>query len=256
MPFTLSHAAAAGAFKPVLGRDRLPLAALAIGTMSPDFEYFLHLEPLALLGHSPLGLVIFCLPAGLIVLAAWELVAREPVRHLLGFPDEPAAAAPRASRWWMRAALAVLLGAMTHVLWDGMTHEGEWPASRLPALLRTAVMLRGHPVSWAAVVDYLSTFIGLGIVLGWLYREMRRSGAFDVLARSGWRRALLATLAVVALALGLVNAALRGEPATDLPSGEVWVGRLAVGAMLAFSASLFVYSLIRRASRTRAGSAG
>ncbi|HET7456508.1 MAG TPA: DUF4184 family protein, partial [Gemmatimonadaceae bacterium] len=86
MPFTLSHPAAAGALHPLVRRGWLPLSALVVGTMAPDFEYLIHLRPLALWGHSAVGLFAFCLPAGLAVLAAWELVVRDPVRGLIGLP--------------------------------------------------------------------------------------------------------------------------------------------------------------------------
>ena len=84
MPFTLSHPALVAALWPVVRRAQLPLAAVAIGAMTPDFEFFLHLRPYGPWGHSLAGLVTFCAPAGLAVLAAWELVVRDPTRDLLG----------------------------------------------------------------------------------------------------------------------------------------------------------------------------
>ena len=73
MPFTVSHAAAVLPLK----NSRLPLAALMVGSMSPDFAYFL---PAALsartASHSLPGIFLFCLPAGLCI---WQLfVQRNP----------------------------------------------------------------------------------------------------------------------------------------------------------------------------------
>jgi hypothetical protein len=60
MPFTISHAAAVLP----LSRTGLPLAALMIGSMSPDFAYFLPART-GLLSHSVPGLFKFCWPSAL-----------------------------------------------------------------------------------------------------------------------------------------------------------------------------------------------
>ena len=66
MPFTLSHAAAV---LPIsrLGRYRLPLSALMIGSMAPDFGYFFSQEASRELTHSFASLPLFALPMGLAV---------------------------------------------------------------------------------------------------------------------------------------------------------------------------------------------
>src|SRR5215510_10405240 len=66
MPFTVSHAAA------VLPIHRwtnykLPLTALMIGSMAPDFGYFFSHDFPRHLTHSFPGLFIFALPAGLMI---------------------------------------------------------------------------------------------------------------------------------------------------------------------------------------------
>jgi hypothetical protein len=70
MPFTPAHAAAAWPVRRVV--PALPLAPLAIGTFSPDFEYLLRLEPSGAFGHTPLGLLVFCLPLSLLGRLAFE----------------------------------------------------------------------------------------------------------------------------------------------------------------------------------------
>lgn len=66
------------------------------------------------------GLVLFCLPVGLLTFALWELLARDPVRALVGMPA--ATPTPRTTGYWTTAALGVIAGAATHILWDGVTH--------------------------------------------------------------------------------------------------------------------------------------
>ena len=93
MPFTPSHAAAALLLRRAF--RTLPPAALVLGTLSPDFEYLLRLAPRGRFGHSPEGLLLFCLPASL---AAWLLylrLIRPALRELLP-PGLAAAVGPSA----------------------------------------------------------------------------------------------------------------------------------------------------------------
>ena len=245
MPFTVSHAAAAAPLWPLVRRGHLPLAALAVGAMSPDFEYFLHLRTLALWSHSPLGLVAFCLPAGLLVLAAWELVARAPVRHLLALDAEPRPA-PRDRRWWGRAAVAVVVGAATHVVWDSVTHPGYWVVRHVPALRVPTVSLGARPMPLFTLLDHLSTVVGGIAVVAWLGREMRRAGAWRVLGRSPWRWGALLALVGVALAAGLWNGT-HPSVAAGAWRSQLWVARVAVGAMLGFGLALLALGVAHRA---------
>ena len=71
MPFTVSHAAAALPVR--LFSRRLPLAALMVGSMAPDFAFFVPFAPYRSSTHSIPGLFWFCLPVGFVV---WAVVVR------------------------------------------------------------------------------------------------------------------------------------------------------------------------------------
>jgi hypothetical protein len=244
MPFTISHAAAALPLSPITRRLRLPLAAIVVGTMSPDFEYFIHLRTLALWGHSPHGLFVFCLPAGILVLSHWEFLAREPVLDLLGLAHGRHIQSREVS-WWLGAAVAIVIGAATHVLWDSFTHEGRWGVQRLPILNTYAKRIDGRPLPWFIVVDQVSTVIGGAIVAGWLAREMWRAGSFRTIARSRWRWSVLIALAISAIALGVWNGA-RQSPAMDYWSGEFRLAQATVGWQLGLGLAIVVFSVAYR----------
>jgi hypothetical protein len=244
MPFTISHAAAALPLSPISRRLRLPLAAIVVGTMSPDFEYFIHLRTLSLWGHSPLGLFVFCLPAGIFVLSLWEFLTREPVLDLLGLP----AGHRRESRdaaWWLRAGVAIVIGAATHVLWDSFTHQGRWGVQRLPVLNNYATSIDGRPLSWFILADQLSTVVGGAVVAGWLAREMWGAGSFRTIARSAWRWSVLIALAISAIAVGVWNGA-RQSPALDYWSGELRLAQATVGWQLGLGLVIIVFSIAYR----------
>ena len=128
MPFTVSHVAAVLPGYRALSRARLFTAAV-IGSMAPDFGMLLPGFVARWQTHSLLALFSFCLPMGLAAYGLTLLLIKPAVIEIV--PDgayarlraADAMAAPRHLRAWLYAALAILLGAITHLIWDAFTHE-------------------------------------------------------------------------------------------------------------------------------------
>ena len=170
MPFTISHAAAVLPLK----NSRLPLAALMIGSMSPDFSYFLPFDTLTRLAtHSLEGVLFFCLPVGL---AAWLLFVRvleRPTIQLL--PDAWRDRVPRSdprislSALWL-AGIAVIVGAVTHVVWDAFTHASTPVTQAFPVLNEEVFRLHGHSIPMFFVLQCLSSVVGLLALAIWALR--------------------------------------------------------------------------------------
>jgi hypothetical protein len=149
MPFTfLAHQAAIAPLK-LMRPTWFSGTALAVGSMSPDFVYFLRGDAVGHFGHTPLGLLVFCLPLGIVVTWLVQRVLAVPVaQHLpdcgpfhlrdLALIDDRGRVGLR--RWWLLVSTSVLVGALTHVAWDGFTHRHGWAVERLP-VLRTVVEL-------------------------------------------------------------------------------------------------------------------
>ncbi len=244
MPFTLSHPAAIVPLRRWVGANRLPLDALVMGTMTPDFEYLLRLEPLALISHSWRGLVVFCLPIGAVTLAVWLWLLRPPVRHLLALPvqQEPYRVD---TGWWSRAMVAIAIGAATHIMWDAFTHRDAWGPVLLPVLRTTAFTLGGMTVPWYNVLQVVSSVVGGAIVLHWTVRQLRANGAWPDAVTTRWRRRTWLMLALCALAAGAWNANRRGMM-KDKTRSKIVIGRVVVGAMSGLSLALVGYALVAR----------
>jgi hypothetical protein len=177
VPFTISHAAAVLPLQRV-GQHRLPLTALMIGSMAPDFGYFFSFEASRQLTHSFSGLLIFSLPAGLAVWLFYVALLEKATITLLSdrwhtrFAHTDALTLPLI----LRACVAILLGALTHILWDAFTHRGTFVTDAVPALLAPTPGVAWLPVYH--LLHGLSSVVGLVLLAIWarnLHRQPARS---------------------------------------------------------------------------------
>ncbi|MGI8685778.1 MAG: DUF4184 family protein [Acidimicrobiales bacterium] len=81
MPFTVAHAVVAPPLSKMSG-GRLDVTALAVGAMSPDFAYVIFLDTGRNFGHTVPGVLLFCLPASMVVLAVWHGLVKRPLAVL------------------------------------------------------------------------------------------------------------------------------------------------------------------------------
>jgi len=200
MPFTISHAAAVLPLR----RTRLPLAALMIGSMAPDFAYFLPWEPDRLATHSFAGLFWFCWPAGLLVWLLFVHVLEEPTIALLP-PDWRVGVTRSDGSWAPRnlalVSLAVILGAITHDLWDALTHGGSSIVERFH-VFRSVVEVFGVRFRLFYLLQIVSSVGGLVALAWWAlkFRQPRVGGSATHASHAVSNRArAVALLAMMAM---------------------------------------------------------
>lgn len=143
----------------------LDWTCLVIGSMAPDFEYFLRLEEAGSFGHTWLGLFLFCLPVTLCAAWLFHRVIKRPLVHVAPFGDRLAVFAERPWRLTWTCVPAALLGAVTHDLWDGITHPDMFGPQHIPWLLGTMHVPVIGSMLRCRVLQYGSTLVGL-VVLG------------------------------------------------------------------------------------------
>ena len=216
MPFTISHPAAVLPFTRLLGRWRV-LSALVIGSMAPDFGYLMPWRLPRLETHSAAALMSFSLPIGLAAYWVFQRLLKTPLREVL--PDGAYSAslpfAPIAEigspRQWIIASCGVLIGAVTHLIWDGFTHEGARGVRMLPGLDEWFVDVAGHELAGPRFLEDMSSVVGL-IVVGWVsWRFLRRRAPLEDLPRrlsASQRHFWRASYVFTAIAVGLGDLAL------------------------------------------------
>jgi hypothetical protein len=173
MPFTVSHAAAVLPLHQ-LGKHKLPLSALMVGSMAPDFGYFFSNDASRALTHSIPGLFMFALPAGLSVWLFYVAFMEKATITLLSdrWHTRFARTGAITSSLVARASVAVVLGAITHLLWDGFTHRGTFATDLFPALLGPTPGIGWMPVHH--FLHGLSSVVGLALLAHWAQRLHRQ----------------------------------------------------------------------------------
>ena len=169
MPFTPAHVAAV---LPVVGRERprwVVPAAMVVGSMVPDVLYFVPLGDYRTVSHSLRGLVTLDLLLGLVLTALWRVAAAPVLRDLAPRAVRERVPVPHRldRREWSWSVPCVLLGGLTHLLWDSFTHADGWAVHRWPQVLE-----RELPGGWPVygVAQYATSVLGLLVVAWWCRR--------------------------------------------------------------------------------------
>jgi hypothetical protein len=229
VPFTLAHAAAALPFK----RTRLVMSALVVGCLSPDFEYFIRLAPGGRLGHTLPGLFILDLPLGFIVLWLFHAFAKKPLLTCLpsGFQSRLRQHAdPFPFRRTQRIILimaSILIGAMTHIVWDSFTHPTFWPYRHWTFLSHPVHLPFARTFQIYKLLQHASSLFGCIVLLIWTilwYNNTRPDDGMVPPQRS--------TMALVVVAITLSGAVLRAIIGVGISNGTRAWGRFAIEALI------------------------
>jgi hypothetical protein len=210
MPFTISHAAVVLPFSRLLARWRL-LSAAVIGAMVPDFGLLFPWRVYRFETHSVTALLTFCLPVGMATYWVFQYMVKTPMLEVL--PEGAYARwrpfSSRAyihnGRQWILAAFGVLVGAVTHLVWDAFTHENARGIRMIPWLEDPVVGIGRHRVAGVQLMQDGSSLLGLVIVIGLVWYGLRRGRDTPVPSRplrSAERRAWVAIYVAAAVGLG------------------------------------------------------
>ncbi|MCM3780307.1 DUF4184 family protein [Microbacterium hydrocarbonoxydans] len=226
MPFTPSHALVALPFI----RTPLVPSAIAIGAMTPDLPLFLRGIGLDYGFTHTFGNVVWTAVVALMLFLVWRVVLRPAVGELAPLwiarrlPADWSTTGVSAVRgalvgdsrrpvYPVLLAVSLVLGVLSHIVWDLFTHEGRWGVDVLPVLDEMWGPLTGY--KWLQHGSSILGLVGIGVwMLLWLDRaEVRDDVVQSVPARM--RLAWWASLPVVLAVALILGYALHGPFAED-----------------------------------------
>ncbi len=197
MPFTPAHTVISKPLTRMM--PGVPMASVVAGSVSPDLEFFWHLEAHRTVGHMWPGVITLSLPLAALALATWHVALRPGIAALLPQPINHLMKPDRfRSSDLFPSLVGLIAGTASHIIWDWFTH----PNNPGPKLL-------GYSNAVAGGLQTLSGVVGLGLLLFWVWPhlvELRRhpvSGWFTNHQKGLLKRALVVGAAVGSMTLGL-----------------------------------------------------
>lgn len=169
MPFTISHAILAPPISKLTG-NRLPIAALAIGCMTPDL-YRLFTDTDYNQSHQWSGLISPNLLIGLFFCFLWYILYR-PMLFAFSGLNKPLNIKNLNdfSGFILSLIVAVLVGVATHIIWDGLTHL-DFRTFVFKSLLSHPVMILQHSYPLHRVLQIGMSALALPILFWMIYRH-------------------------------------------------------------------------------------
>ncbi len=169
MPFTFSHPAI------VLPITYLPkkwysLSGLIVGSMTPDFEYFMRMKDYSKYSHTWAGLFWFDVPLGLVLLFIFHNIIRDVLIEYSPFILNIRFSAFAKFNWnrYFRhnvlvVVVSLIVGIASHLFWDSFTHANGFFYQFIPAF-KDSINIFSYHVSGANMLQILSSVAG-GIVM-------------------------------------------------------------------------------------------
>ncbi|HET6226725.1 MAG TPA: DUF4184 family protein [Bacteroidia bacterium] len=170
MGFTFSHPALILPAR-FLPRKMYSMNGLIIGSMVPDFEYFIRMDNASSSSHTPLGLFFFDLPAALIILTLFHQFMRGSL--IKNLPDFFKLRLQTYAHFdwldylkknWLIVVYSVIVGALTHFFWDSFTSGNGYFVTRNP-ILEKEISIFQMPFFTYKIIKHLSSLMGILILI-------------------------------------------------------------------------------------------
>ncbi|WP_226605125.1 DUF4184 family protein [Bacillus cereus] len=240
MPFTFAHPAAVLPFAKKHSKY-MSVTALILGSMAPDFEYFLHFRPYGVIGHMWLGFLYLNLPLVFLLACIYHYILKKPfITHLpkpfAGYYTYVVDKGWRIHTWkdLFIFCYSALFGMLTHVVWDAFTHKTGYFVMKIPLLQREWY---GIPVY--KYMQHGSTCIGFLLLVYVLWKYRNEMGKALILASE--KRKYWISVIVVATIIFIVHAFL--DPYFHI----FQIGGIIVSGLTSSFCGLFIVSIAYKA---------
>ncbi|OJJ15865.1 hypothetical protein BKI52_36715 [marine bacterium AO1-C] len=204
MPFTFSHPAIVLPLA-YLSPRWVSLTGLVVGSITPDFEYFLRMRINSQYSHYNWGVFWFDLPLGLLLCFVFHQWVRQALfanlPHFLQVRFSPY----YSFNWWTHfrknwgvVIISLLVGIISHLFWDRFTHKHAYFVDMFP-VLNQHVAYHPYSFTWYRVIQHGSTILGALIVGFTIYKLPRYQPISNKVSLRFWAVTLLVAFVVFVL---------------------------------------------------------
>lgn len=179
MPFTFAHPSA---ILPLKSKS-FNLSGLILGSMAPDFIYFILFNPSSNIGHTLLGLVLFNLPIcfllnyifykyiqELFIVSMPTFISRRYI-YLIQNKNQLSN-----RKDILRFIYSCLIGMFTHIFWDAFTHKTGFFVNQIP-FLKHNILISSINIPIFKILQHGSSFIGFILIFIFIFnrRDIKKS---------------------------------------------------------------------------------
>lgn len=197
MPFTFSHPAIV---LPLifLPRQWFSLTGLVIGSLTPDFEYFLRMKIKSNYSHTIDGLLLAFI---------FHNIVRNSLYDNLPTILKSRFSAFRQFDWnghfkrnWLVVTISILIGAASHIFWDSFTHDHGYFVQTIPAL-QNSVDFLGRQIPMLKILQHGSTLLGGLVIVFAIYKLPTNKTEKENINLKYWTILAGLTLTIIAVRL-------------------------------------------------------
>ncbi len=204
MPFTFSHPAAILPLR-LLPSRYYSLTGLIVGSITPDFEYFLRMSVRSIYSHTIEGLFYFDVPVGIAICFLFHDIVRNALIDHLPVNIQQRFYALKAFNWnkafshhWNIIIFSIFIGAASHILWDDFTHPLGAFVNKY-SFLREKVQILYFRIPVYNILQNLSSLAGGIVVLFFIWKMPRTEINLSCKNDYYWTFTLTIVLAIMCL---------------------------------------------------------
>jgi len=207
--------------------------------MAPDFEYFIRMNVKGIYGHTFWGLFYFDIPVSLLIAILFHTMAKKNLIDNLPLILQSRFQETRhfdfvryLKNHKMIFVWSAVLGAATHIVWDGFTHQRQFGVTAFPTIYEGRTLRVGnvdYPLWY--VLQHVSTYVGAVILIIYVWR-------MKVITGSLYRPVIWYWLALFGMT-GLIT-----FMRMQFDYGNLWYVVLAITTCSAFCISITILGLV------------
>ena len=206
MPFTFSHPAIVLPLT-FLPRQWFSLTGLVIGSLTPDFEYFLRMKVQSNYSHTLSGVFWFDLPLGILLAFIFHDIVRNKLFDSLPKILSSRFFAFKDFDWnkyfqknWFVVIVSIIIGTLSHIFWDSFTHESGFFVQSIPSL-KNKIDFLGIQLPIFKILQHGSTIIGGLVIIYAILKLPANNKIISQLNFKYWGLWTLLTLTIISLKL-------------------------------------------------------
>lgn len=204
MPFTFSHPAIILPLK-YLPKRYFSLTGLIIGSLTPDFEYFIRMKVQSIYSHTLYGIFWFDLPLAILLTFIFHNIVRNDLYNNLPLIIKSRILTFSDFNWnnhfkanWIVVLISIIIGIGSHLLWDSFTHDHGYFVNHITEL-RNSVSLFDIKIPVLKIAQHLSSLIG-AIVIAYTISKLPKDKTSTTLAnKSYWIYFILFTILIITI---------------------------------------------------------